>query len=318
MLAFLQKIDLSIKKELINLATSANVLPDEYEITLMIVTKWLLESETMSENMLLAIDRKSKVLVENVKDRSNYLEYNRKNLVKYGQTLLKNEISKIRAKVAFMELVALIAPDEMIPILVNLSTKYLGSEYVQKWIVIQQQVSHFSSKQKLKNDASENLTKLTRAIEGDRRKTKKRKYSYWKLSLVYENLSSYIKGFRKQNVDGKLDKEFYKMFLEHHEVPSQYHQLILTSNSSPKQLTLEIMVSMGLIENEKAFKDFQPTINQLQKKHFNGNVLSIADEIKPIVFDFIDIPTRHPESIRAIDPISVLEKVPLKIIRPNS
>lgn len=305
-------------RDLVSLANSDSFVLDEYETTLVTVINWLYEAESMPEERFLKIDRKTRHMLQFIEDPESYIQMMRKLRSDFGKTLLKSEGVKIRAKIAFQEVVGVLAPDQIIPNLVRLSPTYLGCSAVQKWIRQQKAAALSPTSSTERIAARKALEKLSASIKGDYRAARThRKYSYWRLGFIYADLSANIKGAREKLAECTLDKDFFNMYCDYHKIYVPYRVLMLDKKIAAKNLALEIMVDKGLIPETKAFKDFQPIINKIQKKHFDGEVLSIADELLPIIIDFMDLPSRHPEIVVAFDPYRILAKVPLNFIRPK-
>lgn len=318
-LALGTKLERSEKDTLVAIARSSDIILDEIEHATLWVTDKLLQANTLSEDLILTLDQQSKLFLKNnsIKNRNEYIKRTRSNLKNHGETMLRVDVRKIRAKLAFQEIITLIAPDKMVPVMVAISTKYLASDFIQQWLRLQRYNLQNKSVA-LRTLATKNLEQLSKSITGDKRKLKKRQYSYWRMGLIYENLVAYIKGFRRLKEENEFDLEDFKIFCEVHKIPSIYETAILDSKRAPSQLALDIMVEQDLIDDPKAFREFQPHINKLQEKHFNCNVLSIANELSPILFHFMDLPTTHPDIWAAHDPFAVLERLPINPYRPNS
>jgi hypothetical protein len=75
------------------------------------------------------------------------------------------------------------------------------------------------------------------------------------------------------------------------------------------------MVAKEIIVDVKSFEKFRPLVNKIQKKHFDGDILEIATDVLPIVNEFLDLPAAHPEYLKLLDPLKILEKVPLRFTR---
>jgi hypothetical protein len=306
------------RTELIRFATSSAIIPDEFELTTLIVAGWLIEAGTMPKKKLLFIDRKARSLLTydlSKKEDEDDIKNLRSNLTRYGQRLLKNEVLKIRAKLAFQELVALVAPDEMIPALVELTPSYLSCSFVQNWIR-KNRLHQLNGIREIREAASTNMTHLAKTLPGNRRQ-KKRKYPYWRIGILYEDLADSIAGFRKQLSKGTLNLQYFDLYCDSYEVPNIYRKPMLSFEYAPRQLALDIIVGRGLLPDTKAFLDFQPHITEIQNKHFGGKVLSIAMELSPIIFDFLDLPKCFPEVVENLNPWAILERVPTGIGRPT-
>jgi hypothetical protein len=235
---------------------------------------------------------------------------NRKEILKgFPAMLLEMDGPRIRACLAFKEIVALFDPDVMIPHLVKMSPKYLASPLTQKWIKKQQYQSRFNESATEADVATKNLKNLNKAILGDKRQIKKRERPYWKVAFMYDDLTGYIEGFRRHKAEGKLNQKFFDIYIEQREIPPRFKDLILSSFPSPSEVAIEIMIAKKVIKSEKTFREIQSKINKIQKRHFNGNMLQIASDLRPVVFDFIDLPGTNPEFIGRLDLLKTVENV---------
>ena len=208
-----------------------------------------------------------------------------------------------RAKVAFQEIVTRIAPNIMVPFMVSTSPRYLKCDFVQRWINWHQHQLKAKDKH-IRNKSRRCLAALAKAVQGDSRSNRPRKYRHWRLQIKYEDLASWIEEFRQRQKEKKFDKQYFELFCKIRKIPEQYQTLILDSKKSPKELALEIMVEQGDIEDPKAFKDIQPKISKLRTKHQ-------GIEINLVIEDFLDLPTQFPQAIQKDAYISVLELVRL-------
>ena len=299
----------ALRRKLVTTAKSDIMTLDEIEKTQAMVTKMLLNSESDSPLTLLKRDRHSRLVVgsstleEYGQKHPDYIRTIRKNQLGLGQSYLRHLIPPIRAKLAFQEIVSRISPDEMVPFMVSLTAKYLGSPFTQQWITIHQHRSHFGTAPQ-KTTSRKLLLNLSKAIQGDFRSNRKRRHPYWSLNKNYEDLAGRITGFRKQHLMKSLDPEFFSLFCDLLKIPEIYPALILESRRSPKSLALEIMSAQGKISDPKSFKDFQPVVNKLRKKHFGA-------EISVVIEDFLDLPTQAPGVLSQSSYLSVLELVRL-------
>ncbi len=242
-------------------------------------------------------------------DIKSALEYRKLSLKKYADDLISIDGARIRAYLAFKEIAALFDPDTMIPHLVGITPKYLASPLTQKWIFKQQHNSKYGKNKTEIIEATSNLLLLSKAITGDKRKNKKRERPYWKLGFIYDDLVRYIDGFRRQQIENNIDHQFFEMYCADRKIPKQLKKLILAMSPTSSELAIEIMINNELIKSEKTFREIQPKLNLIQKRHFQGNILGIASDIRPLVFDFIDIPGTNPEIISGIDQFKYLELV---------
>lgn len=304
------------KKNLFKSALCNDLTFDEYNEAILFVISFLKNIETKPYSFICEVDHMSKVLStsngiskeEYIKNNKEYLDITRRNLKQHRVRLINTEVKKMRAVLAFKEIVAMINPDKMVPHLIKITPKYLSSDLTQKWIRQFRYFSHFGS-DKEKTVADKKLKELFNAIKGDKRGSQKRNYSYWKLSLIYYDLSGYIVGFRKQKKEGKLDKELFEIYCKLQKINNIHKNCILNSNEAAHNLALEIMINQKLIPSPKAYKDIQPHVSKLQKKHFNGNILGIARELIPVIVDFLDVPKKHPDVLFKANIMDSLEEV---------
>ena len=304
------------KENLFKSALCNDLTFDEYNEVILFVTSLLKNIETESYNFIYDLDHISKIFSEvegvskeeYIKNNKKYLDTVRQNLKRYRVRLINTEVKKMRAILAFKEIVAMIKPDEMIPHLVKITPKYLSSNLKQRWIRKYRYYSHFGN-DKEKRNADSKLKELFNAIKGDKRSSRKRKYSYWRLSLIYADLSGYILHFRKQEKKGRLDKEFFKMYCESRKIDDTNKNRILNLKGAAHNLAMEIMEDQNLIDSPKAYKDFQSHVNKLQERHFNGNILAIAQELIPVIVDFLDVPRQRPDILFKANIMDSLEEV---------
>lgn len=227
----------------------------------------------------------------------------------HADILAEHDLPRIRALLAFKEIAALFDPDTLIPHLVGITPKYLASPLTQKWILKQQYNSKHGKFKNVVNVSDKNLKLLTKAITGDKRQHKKRVRPHWATGFIYDDLVSYIEGFRRRQREGDLDLQFFDIYCKQREIPKDLIPLMLERNPTPSELAIEIMIRKDVIESEKTFRAIQTKLSKVQKRHFDGNILSIASDIHPVVFHFIDVPSTIPEIVSRIDIFKYLETV---------
>lgn len=304
-----QKISAKEKREIFKAAVSNEVNLDELDLLILFIVKRL--SKDLSDEEVLAFDRTSRLLKKFGQSFTDeYIQMTRSNLKNYAQILLTHEVQKMRAKFAFKELAALISPDEIIPHLVGLSVSYLSSPISQKWIRKQKYLLKYEKVQDRKA-ADANLRSLFKAIKGDLRANKKRRRPYWRIAFDYHSLSDHILNFRQQKTERKLDGLYFKMYCDEYRINEINRNLILHSKQSPSELALSILEANGDIKTSKTFREFQAYLNEIQKAHFGGNIMSIATELIPLLVDFLDLPGTRPDIIEASNLTEVLEMVKL-------
>jgi hypothetical protein len=269
----------------------------------------LLRADKAASTAVLFLDRTTRFLLNGrtiaqlAKDDPEHVERTRKNQLSLGATYLRLEIPKIRAKLAFQELVTLLAPYELFPLLVSISPKYLGCAYGQRWLSNTRYQAAYG-KASDRDRARLALKDLAKAIKSPPRLLRKRRYAYWSLNHRYEDLSAWIVGFRRQYRAKKHDAEFFRMFIKQRKIPKNLQAFILDSSKSPQSLALEIMASQGQLDDPRALKDFQTHISKLKKKH-------PAADIQLVVEDFLDLPGKDPELLARLDYLSLTERVRL-------
>lgn len=215
-------------------------------------------------------------------------------LVRVSDFLVKNEVPRIRAKFAVLELMAGIIPDTVIPQLLRVSLKYLACPAVHNWIAKRQYLSLFGTKEERKR-AALCFNRLLNALKGDRRKLFKKQYSYWLTVSMYDKFAKDIKKFRSLGPKKKNNYEAVIQFCKSHNLDQDYVALILGKKPAAKQLALELVIEMGLVKSEKAFYEFQPFINRLKTNHSYYDLLPMLfyphDEINRKLADFA--PPQH-------------------------
>ncbi len=314
----ISKITEAERSGLIDQALDEKNQLDEYDVTVLFVTNCLSSADTMTDKSLPLFDKFSRVQmdVEKItfdqllKRNPEYFKSTRANLKSYSETLLKHEIPKMRAKLALKELATLFQPDIMIPHMVGISSVYLASPLTQKWIRAKQYLSKFGDEVQ-KQMARQSLRHLSKSVEGDHRKLKKRELPYWKLGLIFEDLSLSISGFRSWKKEKKFDVEYFKAFCRMWQIGETLSDIIVSGKEPPRELALSIMIERGDIKSAKSFREIQPFLTKLQKKHFGGKILGIAGDLVPVIVDFLDVPATHPEIIAKFNLMEVLERVRL-------
>ena len=305
-------------KEVVKYSISKEIVLDEYERTLLFLTNLLIYADSLPLDWVIDLQPECSVgytsnkskLKEQLQQDPVALGKYRETLKRYGDCFLGREIKKIRAKIAMQEIVCALAPNSLVPVLVSLSTSYLGCEFVQVWLRKNQEQYLIGSKEE-KEKAKENFSVLFKALKGDKRKIRSRTYEYWRLCWYFEDVSSQIRKFRLAKKRGDFDAASFRLFCEFKKIPKSLLRLVLDDNYAVKDLALEIMTDKKMIENPKAFRDFQPLVNRLQKKHFGENILLIADELIPIEIKFLDLLTIRPEITAGFDPAPILQLVQL-------
>ncbi len=297
-------------REVVDYACSEVVAIDELDQATLLVAQWALRADEITDDLLLFIDRRTRNLLQYalIDNKEEFLRGARLALKNYGNEMLRHEVRKIRARVALQEIAAMLDPEAMVPSLVSFSLEYLGCDFVQKWLLAQKREVH-SDNAKSRTEALRNIRNVGASLVGDRRRIKKRKYAYWRLGMMYAEMKQSIQGFRTHTKKGTFNKEFFELYCEMHQIPSIYISAITNPNRPAGQLVLDIFVEQGLISDTKAFRDFQPTIGKIQKKHFQSrNVLGIALELSPLVFEVIDLPRTNPYLAAGYDPAWVLNR----------
>ncbi len=289
---------------------------DEFDQAALFAIKLLIKDSDFTDSQVVNLDRhlrtffkiKGGNLTEFCSQNRQHIEFAKTNLKSHGHFLLENEASKIRSYLALKELAAVFDPDTMIPHLVAISPKYLASHLSIKWIRLQQYHSQFGNTTD-SNRANRNLKNLQKAITGDKRAHKKRERPHWHVLFVYDDLSGYISGFRRHKEEGKLDKDFFDMYCEDRKISDFHKRHIVNSEIHACELAIEIMIESGQIKSEKTLREIQTKLSKVQQRHFGGSILGIADDIRPVVFDFIDLPSTKPEIIAMANVLEVLEQV---------
>lgn len=298
-------------------ALSKDIVPDEYEKTVLFVTRLLIGAKNLPASEVLSLDQnflmsevdksisKKAFLAEN----PDYLPMLRKNFIKLGKSYVKHKVSKIRAKFAFQEIVCFFSPTQIVPTLVQQSASYLQCNFVKNWLYFHQLNVANKTKDHLKSFAC--LNAFNKALKGDERKAQFRKYKYWAISWVYEDISARISQFRYARKNRCFDNSFFKDYCDIYKIHERFRNRMLDPKDAVKTLTLEIMQSQKLIDDPKAFHDFNPKVNKLLKKHEGGKYMSIMHEMHPILMRFFDFPTKYPDIYRRFDPAEVLGQVRL-------
>jgi hypothetical protein len=307
------------RQELSSLATSEKFEIDEFDMAVLFTINILSSERGVPDYVAIKTDtflnfkfKEYGGTIEEFVEEAGIKELlvNRKAILKgFPKMLLEIDGPRIRACLAFKEIAALFDPDLLIPHLVKISPKYLASPLTQRWIKKQQYYSRFNESAYEAEVATKKLKNLNRAILGDKRQIKKRERPYWQVAFMYDDLIGYIEGFRRHKSECKLDQQFFDIYIEQREIPSRFKDLILSSFPSPSEVAIEIMIGKGIIKSEKTFREIQSKINKIQKRHFNGNMLQIASDLRPIVFDFIDLPGTNPEFIGRFDLLKTVENI---------
>ncbi len=278
----------------------------EIDIAILTVTGWLHNPEEIRpKTRSLLIHRARESLCES----GPVEEADIRHLFKLeAAMLLEDEIPRIRAKLAVKELAASLLPDQLIPHLIEISSRYLDCGRVQSWIEQTRTIARYS-KNKTKRDAELALSQLTRAIQGDGRSRKIRKYAYWKTVRQYNDLSREIAGLRAEHFHKRISSAVLNDFCERWGIPKMLQGLILScyTANKPKEATLTLLIDKKMIESGRAFKDLQMAVSRMEKRR------ACDFRIKSkFVEEFLDVPTRHPEMIDYGQHCQMLESVHLK------
>ncbi len=245
--------------------------------------------------------------------------------------ILSPHLSKIRGKIALLEIAAHFDPDAFILKLIELTPDYLASPTVLDWINLQQ-IDFRYGKTKIKStQALKNLEKLKKAISGTK-VIKPRKYPRWILTQIYEQLAAQIFAIRTCAKDAaekgeKIEKKDLLAWFKDHNIPEEFQSRVLNSRST-KDLALEIMVARRLLPDAKSFHDFQPLINKMRKRHFvskaiegvplgqsatrsvPNTTLFFSENVLPRLMGyFLDDPTTKPETVFRANPLKILENI---------
>lgn len=268
-----------------------------YKVKLAVI-EWLVNIDQKSDEFVrfLDWDSKNKYKMESVGIKipedfysKEYADDRRKALRSYGESLLKITKEEIEARLAILEIFARLIPDELIPELLLICPKYLGCKIIQAWIMNNQFYSiHGDDQQKALS--KDRVKKFTKALIPDGRKNKKQSTYYWQLDGYYNKLTNYIKGHRLASKEGRLDKEYLKIFFDVWKIPDVYLGHFTSEEIGAKDLALEIMISKGMITSEISFRDFQPKINRLKEKH-SGIQMTLVLE------DILDLPIQFPQML---------------------
>ena len=130
-------------------------------------------------------------------------------------------------------------------------------------------------------------------------------------ALSYGELSAAISELRKkhQTITGKVSSAELHSFCEQWNIPDSQRDLVLSKldANAPKTLSLQIMQSKGMIEDPKAFLDFQPFVSRMNQ----NRDLRIKSRIAEMLLDF---PTCHPDMMQPEKHWDTLEAVALKTL----
>lgn len=235
-------------------------------------------------------------IIDEMKDK---LEFTRISLRKF-------KLPIIRAKLALLELMAIIIPDQCIPKLLGLTLSYLSCSCVQNWLETLRYQRLFGNDEEKKN-ARYYLNRFYRAVEGDANLKKTRIYRYWFYDRFYQGMSKNISEYRKALASKDKKRQGVRLkILNILPIPEKLRGFIPGPRMKPKFLALEIMKELGYIDDTKAFLNFQPTISRLKKKHqldyFIGPV-----GLTPLLKKYLDHPKKSPELVFKNDIFTVLE-----------
>ncbi len=143
----------------------------------------------------------------------NIIQQARSKLKKSYALYLSNQIADIRAKLAFQELIATIAPTKIIPSLISQTPRYLMCPNVQKWI-LDQQANLKSSTKKVQLAAQFNLESISKSLIGST-KAQRRKNPFFFTLMQYDSITVALKKFYSDFVVNDLgDKKMLILFCE--------------------------------------------------------------------------------------------------------
>ncbi len=268
------------------------------------------DSDNLIANLSISIRLKAAVdnlsLTELSKD-PNIIQKAKSDLKKSYDVYLNNQIADIRAKLAFQELIATIAPTKIIPSLISQSPRYLMCPNVQKWILYQQS-NLKSTKKKVRLAAQLSLESISKSLIGST-KAQRRKHPFFFTLIQYDSITLTLKKFYSDFVVNNLgDKKILILFCEQRNMkPADLiSRLKTTRGRGFRQVAIDILENnMGLVE-AKALSHIQEKMAKLRKKHPN-----FAAKM-PEIMHFADFINENPLFLKTLsDYMSVTEKVQL-------
>jgi hypothetical protein len=212
-------------------------------------------------------------------------------------------LQKIRAKIALIELAAILNPAKIVHVLLILSPSYFGSLFVQDWIRKNQFGARVGTSRDNKNSIR-NLRNISKAINLDNRKPTARKYDYWYLERIYTQLVTDIKYARKDwhHKDKKMRDHaqvHFNITCDASSLSEDVREGIANDTTTPANYAIEIMIDRGLIQAESNFRDIQSQVTRLKKKH---NFYNYHVNIRK----FLSYPSKNPDEFLKRDYFKVL------------
>lgn len=308
------------KKEIdqyIDWAKSDKIILDEIEAAQLYTTYAINKvlSNPDSDNLIahMSPSIRMKAVVDNValddlaKD-SSLIHIAKLELKKSYDSYMSNQISDIRAKLAFQELIATIAQDEIIPQLIAQTPKYLTCPTIQKWIS-NQQANLKSSNKKTKQTAKLNLESISKSLIGNT-KSQLRTHEYLFVLIQYDAITGVLKKFHSDFVvNNSADKSRINLFCCQKNIRTD--DLIsrlktMRGGTGFRQITLDILEHNMELVGSKALANIQEKMSKLQKKH------SKFAAKMPEIMHFVDTVNTQPAFLRPLsDYINIVEKIQL-------
>ena len=178
-------------------------------------------------------------------------------------------IHKIRAKLAALELLAAFDSSLGIPILVRQAVYYTGTKRVIEYLHVNQALTKSRSAEARKH-GTQQIDNYVDAIKTDGRKFKPKKYTRWFVYQQFEQTAAIIRGARLGAKQNRVNKKVFLWFSESWNLSDELKNCILNDSGSVKELALEILQHRGLIDEPKAFREFQAQLNKETKESFSS------------------------------------------------
>ena len=205
----------------------------------------------------------------------------------------RDELPRIRAKLAVHELTALILGERYFPNLIAITPRYLASEVIQVWLAKKQACLH-ASRGEIVEVAKAQLKLVSEALTAPTPHKQRRRLSYWKIDAAYYDLTEQISRFRKDGYFKVKETDEYRVFKKQYRVPEEMEGLIFGKSPTSSDLALDLMESAEIIPSPKSYKNIQPAITEMKSK-LRGRKLNA--EIKV----FMDIVSTHPALMELTD-----------------
>ncbi len=291
-------------KEMEKAVLSDQVIPDELEEIITFAADIQIHNERLEDDQI--AERFSRSFIQREITPEQIIA-ERKNMVKSGSILLSKYGEKIRAKLAFLELIAVALPERIVHELILISPTYLASERINFWIT-KNQYNALSGNNSEKKNAILNLKKICGSIMLDKRTNKVRKYDYWNVENIYRKLIKEIKQARRcwnhKNLHIKNDyRKIFPMIAKGYSLDEVLKNHFLSNQITPSELALDVLIKRGDIDDAKAFRDFQVYVKKLKDKHHWN------DDLELRLSDYWQIPSKAPSQLYYYDPFRVLEKI---------